>query len=88
MEVYCLHPSLASSQAAIIAANPGREKNPMEDEDDLPRKVGWEPKNLEPLSIDQLEDYISVLEGEIARVRSDMETKKAKIGAAEAFFKK
>ena len=55
---------------------------------ELPRKVGWEPKNLEPLSIDQLEDYISVLEGEIARVRSDMETKKAKIGAAEAFFKK
>ena len=60
----------------------------MEDEDDLPRKLDWQPKNLEPLSIDQLEDYISVLEGEIARVRGDIATKRAKLGAAEAFFKK
>ena len=60
----------------------------MEDEDDLPRKMDWQPKNLEPLSIDQLEGYIAILESEIARVRGDIATKQAKIGAAEAFFKK
>ncbi len=60
----------------------------MEDEDDLPKKLDWQPKNLESLSIDQLEDYISVLEGEIARVRSDIAAKRSDLGAAESFFKK
>lgn len=60
----------------------------MEDEDDLPRKTDWQPKNLEALSIDQLEDYISVLEGEITRVRADIAAKRSDLGAADAFFKK
>jgi len=60
----------------------------MEDEDDLPKKSDWQPKNLTALSIDQLEDYISVLEGEIARVRTDIAAKRSKRGAAEAIFKK
>ena len=60
----------------------------MEDEDDLPRKMDWQPKILASLSIDQLEDYIRILEGEIARVRTDMAAKRSKLGAAEAFFKK
>ena len=60
----------------------------MEDEDDLPRKLDWQPKNLEPLSVDQLEDYITVLEGEIARVRADMATKRSGLQAAESVFKK
>ena len=60
----------------------------MEDEDDLPKKLDWQPKFLEALSIDQLEDYISILEGEIARVRTDIAAKRSDLGAAEAFFKK
>jgi uncharacterized small protein (DUF1192 family) len=60
----------------------------MEDEDDLPKKLDWQPKNLESLSIDQLEEYIGVLEGEIARVRTDIAAKQSDLGAAEAFFKK
>ena len=60
----------------------------MEDEDDLPRKLDWEPKNLEALSIDQLEGYIAVLEGEIARVRADIAAKTTDLSAAEAIFKK
>lgn len=59
----------------------------MEDEDNLPRKSDWEPKHLEPLSIDQLEDYIRVLEGEISRVRTDIATKQAKLAAAASIFK-
>ena len=60
----------------------------MEDPDDLPRILDWRPRNLESLSIDQLEDYIGVLEGEIARVRTDIAAKRSDLGAAEAFFKK
>ena len=60
----------------------------VDDEDDLPRKTGWQPKDLTALSIDQLEDYISVLEGEIARVRADITAKRSNLGAAEAAFKK
>ena len=60
----------------------------MDDEDNVPRPPDWQPKNLEPLSIDQLEGYIRVLEGEIARVRGDIAAKQAKLNAAEAFFKK
>ena len=60
----------------------------MDDEDDLPRRTGWEPRNLESLSIDQLQDYIAVLEGEIARVRADIAAKRSDLGAAEAIFKK
>jgi uncharacterized small protein (DUF1192 family) len=60
----------------------------MDDEDDLPKKLDWQPRNLESLSIDQLEDYISVLEGEIARVRADIAAKRTDLGAAEAIFKK
>ena len=60
----------------------------MEDQDDLPKKMDWQPKNLAALSIDQLEGYISVLEGEIARVRIDIASKRSDLGAAEAIFKK
>ncbi len=59
----------------------------MEDDDDLPKKLDWQPKNLVALSIDQLEDYIMVLEGEIARVRTDIAAKRSDLGAAEAVFK-
>jgi len=59
-----------------------------DDEDDLARPAGWQPLNLEPMSIDQLQAYIAVLEGEIARVREDAAAKQAKRGAAEAFFRK
>ena len=58
------------------------------DEEDSVRPKGWQPKNLEPLSIEQLEDYIAVLRGEIARTEADIASKKAHMNNAEAFFKK
>jgi uncharacterized small protein (DUF1192 family) len=60
----------------------------IDDDDKLPRPIDWQPKNLEPMSIDQLQAYIAVLEGEIARVREDIAAKQAKLSAAEAFFRK
>jgi len=45
------------------------------------------PRNLEDLSIDDLSEYISELETEIARVKVDMDKKKASSKAAASFFK-
>jgi len=59
-----------------------------EDEDDLPRPTGeFEPKNLDDLSLDQLADYISVLEGEITRVKAEIAQKSDVMKAAESIFK-
>jgi len=60
----------------------------MDEEDFLPRKVKPQPKNLDPMSIDELEAYIGELESEIARIRGEI-TKKQKIrdGAASLFRK-
>ena len=44
-------------------------------------------RNLEPLSVDELEVYITELEAEIARVKQDIVKKKDVFGAAESIFK-
>ncbi len=57
------------------------------DIDDLePEKQAPPPKNLEPMSVHELETYIAELEAEIARVRADIVAKRAQRGAAEALF--
>ncbi len=60
----------------------------MDLEDLEPRKAKPKPKNLDPLSIDELNDYIAELEAEIARVKADIAKKSAHLSAAAAFFKK
>ena len=60
----------------------------MDPEDLEPRKAKPKPKNLDPLSIDELNNYIAELEAEIARVKSEMAKKSAHLSAAAAFFKK
>lgn len=44
-------------------------------------------QNLEFLSVQELEDYIKILEGEIERVRADIARKKASQSAADSIFK-
>jgi len=44
----------------------------MDIEDLEPRKTKPKPKNLDPLSVDELEDYIRELEEEIARVKGEI----------------
>ena len=57
-------------------------------DDDLPKPKSEEfPRNLELLSVGELESYIGELESEIARVKTDIENKKASSDAADAFFK-
>ncbi len=59
----------------------------MFDDDFVPKKTSEFPKNLEQLSVADLEDYISELEHEIQRVQDDIKKKKASQDAAASFFK-
>ena len=59
-----------------------------EDEDELPRPKLMVTRNLERMSIDELNDYIAELETEIARVRADIKKKQSVMAAGDAFFKK
>jgi uncharacterized small protein (DUF1192 family) len=45
-------------------------------------------KNLETLSVGELEDYIAELEGEIARARHAITLKRSIRGGADALFKR
>jgi len=58
--------------------------------DDAPpkKKDAPEPRNLERLSLAELEEYNAWLEGEIARVREDITRKSGQKQLAEGFFKK
>ncbi|MAQ70883.1 MAG: DUF1192 domain-containing protein [Alphaproteobacteria bacterium] len=60
----------------------------MFDDDDLPRMNSQaKVKDLEVMSIDELEEYIAKMEEEIDRVRVEIKKKKAHKDAASSFFK-
>lgn len=58
-------------------------------DDDLPKKKPESefPRNLENMSVDDLEEYVGELRNEIARVEMDMEKKRASRDAADSIFK-
>jgi len=56
-------------------------------DDDAPKTVKPKPKNLDPLSIDDLEAYIGELQAEIERARATISARRAHRGGAEALFK-
>lgn len=59
------------------------------DADDLePRKKPQAPRNLDPMAIEELRDYIVELQGEIARAQEAIIRKQAVKAGAEAFFKR
>lgn len=56
--------------------------------DDLePQKKPQQLKNLEPMSLDELANYIEELKGEIIRAEGEIERKKKSMDAASSFFK-
>jgi uncharacterized small protein (DUF1192 family) len=58
------------------------------DTDDLePRKAKPKPKNLDPMSVEDLLEYIEELKAEIRRVEENMAKKKAHLSAAASLFK-
>jgi uncharacterized small protein (DUF1192 family) len=59
------------------------------DTDDLePRSKKPQKRNLEPMSVEELHDYIAELQAEIARVGEDIARKRKHLSAAESLFKK
>lgn len=57
--------------------------------DDLePLKKKSQPRNLDPMSVDELREYITILKGEIARVEEKIKAKQSHASAAAMFFKK
>ena len=59
----------------------------MDIEDLEPRKKAVTPKNLDVMSVEELNDYVRSLEAEIARVKIKIEAKKSHLGAAASLFK-
>lgn len=59
----------------------------MFDEELDPRTKRPKLRNLDNMSVDELEDYISQLKEEIARVEENVKKKKAYKNAASSFFK-
>jgi len=66
----------------------------MDEDDNEPRRIRTASlsallkEDLSLLGIDELQERITALEGEIARVRSFIENKRGGLSAAEALFKK
>lgn len=60
----------------------------MDPEDLEPRKKKIDVRNLEPMSVEELTDYIADLEAEIGRVRAAVAAKQAVRQGAEALFKR
>ncbi|WP_343055033.1 DUF1192 domain-containing protein [Azospirillum oleiclasticum] len=59
------------------------------DTDDLePRKKMSQKTDLTGLSVEELQDYIAGLEGEILRARAMIDSKQAQKNLAETFFKR
>jgi uncharacterized small protein (DUF1192 family) len=58
------------------------------DIDDLePRSKKPQKRNLEPMGVTELENYIAELKQEIARVEADIARKKSHLAAAANLFK-
>jgi uncharacterized small protein (DUF1192 family) len=59
-----------------------------EDEDLAAQKQPAKKKDLTPLSIAELEDYIAAMETEILRAREAIAAKRKQRGGAESLFKR
>ena len=66
----------------------GRVQMPIDTDDLEPLKKVPPKKDLDRMSVEELNDYIVEMEGEIARVREKIKTKQAHQAAAALFFKK
>ena len=57
--------------------------------DDLdPRHKKTSPKNLDAMSVEELDEYVAALKAEIVRVDEKIKSKRSHAAAAATFFKK
>lgn len=59
----------------------------MFDDDDTPRNMPKQLKNLEPLSVEDLQDYIRDLQVEVQRAETELKKKKDYSANLDSFFK-
>ena len=59
----------------------------MWNDEDLPAKTAPKLRNLDPMSVEELREYVGTLQAEIERVEGEIAKKNASKAAAEAFFK-
>jgi uncharacterized small protein (DUF1192 family) len=64
-----------------------RQELPMDSDDLEPRKAKPKPRNLDPMSVEDLAEYVDELKAEIRRVEENMAKKKAHLSAAAGLFK-
>jgi len=60
----------------------------MDEEDLLPQRKKAPPKDLAPMGVAELEEYIAGLNAEIERARDEIARKRAQKSGAEALFKR
>jgi len=60
----------------------------VDEEDLVPRNQPKKPKDLTLLGVAELEEYIAVLDAEIARARAEIAAKQKQRSGAEALFKR
>ena len=60
----------------------------MDEEDLLPRQKKPQKKDLSPLGVAELEAYISELDQEIERARTEIAAKRKQRSGADALFKR
>jgi uncharacterized small protein (DUF1192 family) len=60
----------------------------MDEEDLAPQRQKPKPRDLTPVSVAELENYIAQLEAEIARAKAEIAAKRRQRGGAEELFKR
>lgn len=58
------------------------------DDLDLDKKPKNKPKDLSPMSQEELKEYVEALKAEIERAEAEITKKKTHLSAADTFFKK
>ena len=60
----------------------------MIEDDNLPQNMPKPKRNLDPMSIEELHEYIAEMKEEIERVRGEIAKKEAHRAGVDALFKK
>lgn len=86
LQVYLLSGTLASTN--LKKQKPYCWSNTLDINDDLPQNIQKPKRDLDPMSIEELNEYIAELVEEIERVRAEITKKEAHRSGVEALFKK
>lgn len=60
----------------------------MQENDDLPQNMPKPKRDLDPMSIEELNDYIAEMQEEIERVRAEIAKKESHRADVDSLFKK